>query len=120
MIATIEGRAPELRWSEDAAVCVVAASGGYPGAYKPGIPIRGLERAQAPALVFHAGTATRDGQLVTAGGRVLNVVGVGSTIEDARARAYAGLSTISFEGMQFRTDIGAALPETVREGASVS
>ena len=120
MIAILEGRAPELRWSDDAAACVVAASGGYPGAYKTGIPIRGIERVPAPALVFHAGTATRDGQLVTAGGRVLNVVGTGPTLEDARAQAYGGLSTISFEGMQFRTDIGAAVPGIVRERASVS
>ena len=120
MLATIEGRPPELRWSEDAAVCAVAASGGYPGAYKTGIPIRGIEHVPAPAFVFHAGTAVRGGRLVTAGGRVLNVVGTGSTLEDARASAYAGLSTIHFEGMQFRTDIGAAVPQAVREGASVS
>ena len=120
MIAVLEGRDPQMRWSDDAAVCVVAASGGYPGSYTTGVPIRGIARVPADTLVFHAGTAVRNGRLVTAGGRVLNVVGTGPTLEAARASAYAGLSTIGFEGMQFRTDIGTAVPQAVREGASVS
>lgn len=118
MIAVIEGRDPQIRWSDDAAVCVVAASGGYPGTYATGLPITGIEAAQ-DALVLHAGTAVRDGRFVTAGGRVLNVVGTGGTLEEARGRAYAGMSAIRFEGMQYRSDIGAAVPAP-REGAKVS
>ena len=91
-----------------AAVGVVLASGGYPGPYQTGIPIDGLKRMPEDVLVFHAGTRhDGDGRVVTAGGRVLTVVGRGPTIEDARARAYAGADAISFPGMHRRTDIGA-------------
>ena len=120
MAATLEGRDPQLRWSDGAAVCVVAASGGYPGAYRTGLPIDGLDAVPEDTLVFHAGTAVRGGRLVTAGGRVLNVVGMGRSLEEARARAYSGLAAITFEGMQYRTDIGAALAPPVREGVRVS
>lgn len=90
-------------------VGVVLASKGYPGSTSSGVPIAGLERAGAlrDVLVFHAGTATNDrGQVVTAGGRVLTVVGRGETFEAAIERAYAGVGEISFEGMQYRKDIG--------------
>ena len=96
-------------WSEEAAVTVVLASGGYPGPYETGTPIEGLEDAARVegAVVFHAGTAMRDGRVVTAGGRVLAVSSLGSTIEQARVRAYEACSRLSFEGMRYRTDIAA-------------
>jgi phosphoribosylamine--glycine ligase len=89
-------------------VGVVLASRGYPASGPTGLPIRGLGMAAAldDVLVFHAGTARRGGDVVTAGGRVLTVVGRGDTFERAIARAYAGVSTISFEGMHYRRDIG--------------
>jgi len=96
----------KLSFSDDAAVCVVAASGGYPGSYPSGHVIHGLEEAEsAGARVFHAGTALDNDEVRTAGGRVLNVVGVAPTIEEAAARAYAALEKISFEGMHYRRDI---------------
>ena len=89
-------------------VGVVLASRGYPASGPTGLPIRGLGMAAAldDVLVFHAGTARRGGDVVTAGGRVLTVVGRGDTFERAIARAYAGVSMISFEGMHYRRDIG--------------
>ena len=98
---------------DDAAVTVVIASGGYPGTYGTGIPIDGLDAAStAPATaVFHAGTAERDGRVVTAGGRVLAVTGWGASLADARARAYEAASKISFDGMILRRDIAAAASE---------
>ena len=89
-------------------VGVVLASPGYPAPGPVGIPIRGLDAAGRleDVLVFHAGTARRGDDIVTAGGRVLTVVGRGATFGDAIARAYAGVSTISFEGMHYRHDIG--------------
>jgi phosphoribosylamine--glycine ligase len=89
-------------------VGVVLASSGYPGSGPTGIPIRGLDDAASldDVLVFHAGTARRGDEVVTAGGRVLTVVGRGATFEDAIARAYAGVSKISFAGMHYRRDIG--------------
>jgi phosphoribosylamine--glycine ligase len=94
--------------SADAAVTVVVASADYPERGDAGTPIRGLaEAAEAGGLVFHAGTALREGELVTNGGRILNVTGVGPTLVAARARAYDALGQISFEGMRYRADIGA-------------
>jgi len=95
-------------WRPEAAACVVAASGGYPGAYRTGFPVQGLEEAEAlPGVrVFHAGTALRDGTVVTAGGRVLGVQGEGPDIAGAVARAYAGIARIRFQGMHYRRDIG--------------
>src|SRR4051794_118217 len=97
-----------LQWRAERAVSVVLASGGYPGAYETGKPVSGLEEAAAlPGVsVFHAGTALRDGQVVTAGGRVLNVTGTGRTFAEAGDRAYAAAERIRFEGKQFRGDIG--------------
>lgn len=99
----------EIEWSEEAAVCVVQASGGYPASYPKGLPIRGLEEAQAAgALVFHAGTARgSNAELVTNGGRVLGVVGLGKTIAEARDKAYEAADRIAFEGKHQRTDIAA-------------
>ncbi|NLD89115.1 MAG: phosphoribosylamine--glycine ligase [Lentisphaerae bacterium] len=83
---------------------VVLAAGGYPGDIRKGDPITGIE--QADALVFHTGTAIQNGQLVTSGGRVLNVVAHGADLESARRKVYAACGKIHFEGMQYRTDIG--------------
>jgi len=89
-----------------AAVTVVLAGGSYPETGDSGTPIAGIDAAQAcGALVFHAGTAHADGRLVTNGGRILNVTGVGATVADARARAYAGVEKISFAGARYRRDV---------------
>jgi len=100
-----------VTWSDKAAVDVVLASPGYPDSPATGHLISGLEQSE-DVLVFHAGTRDADGQLVTSGGRVLNVVGLGANIREARDNAYAGVRRISFEGMQFRTDIAAQRKET--------
>ncbi|MFN3651880.1 MAG: phosphoribosylamine--glycine ligase [Armatimonadota bacterium] len=90
-------------------VTVVLASGGYPGSYENGKPIHGLEAAAARegVQVFHAGTARREGEVVTAGGRVLNVTALGASFAEARERAYGAAELIQFEGKQLRTDIAA-------------
>ncbi|HET8556429.1 MAG TPA: phosphoribosylamine--glycine ligase, partial [Gaiellaceae bacterium] len=94
------------RVADRAAVTVVLAGAGYPERSDRGTPIEGIEDAEATgALVLHAGTALHDGRLVTNGGRVLNVVGVGATVDEARTIAYEAASRIDFPGMQFRTDI---------------
>jgi len=95
-------------WPSTASVCVNLASGGYPGRYPTGLAIRGVEAAAAHAgvQVFQAGTATKQGALVTAGGRVLGVTAVAGHIDAAIAAAYAAVREISFEGMHYRTDIG--------------
>lgn len=96
----------DVRWTDGAAVCVVMASGGYPGAYAKGKPIAGLADAQAAGcLVFHAGTAQEGEAVVTAGGRVLGVVGLGADLAAARAAAYRGAEQISFDGAYLRRDI---------------
>jgi len=100
----------KLDWDPRPAVCVVIASGGYPGHYEKGKVIHGLGQAAAlkDVMVFHAGTALRDdGQVVTAGGRVLGVTALGDDIQGAITRAYEACKEIHFEGMQYRTDIGA-------------
>ncbi|HET7855573.1 MAG TPA: phosphoribosylamine--glycine ligase [Gaiellaceae bacterium] len=97
----------DLGASESAAVTVVLVAQRYPEAGDVGSPIEGVEDAEADgALVFHAGTAARDGRLVTNGGRILNVTALGESIEDARARAYAACARISFPGMRYRSDVG--------------
>ncbi|MDQ8733901.1 phosphoribosylamine--glycine ligase [Paenibacillus sp. LHD-38] len=110
VLASINGNLDQLdiQWSDEAAVCVVVASEGYPASYPKGRVISGLAEAEAQgALVFHAGTAEKDGQFVTNGGRVLGIVGRGRDIAEARARAYEAVSVIDFEGKQNRTDIAA-------------
>ena len=95
-----------IRWKNGAAVCVVLASGGYPGHYEKGQEIHGLADAEAMgALVFHAGTAMKDGKLVTNGGRVLGVVGRGADISSAVDAAYAAATKISFKDAYYRKDI---------------
>lgn len=108
ILATNEGRLAELpiEWSDDAAVCVILASAGYPGAYEKGKPISGLDEELEHSIVFHAGTALADdGTMTTNGGRVLGVTGIGKDIAEARERAYAAADRIQFEGKQNRTDI---------------
>jgi phosphoribosylamine--glycine ligase len=95
------------RWREGAAVCVIAASGGYPDAYETGKPIQGLAGAAREAVVFHAGTRLQDGVFLTAGGRVLGVTATGADLGEARERAYRATREIAFEGMHYRRDIGA-------------
>jgi len=99
----------ELKWSPMAAVCVVMASGGYPGSYAKGKPILGLaEAAKLPNVkVFHAGTVLKDGQIVTNGGRVLGVTALGKDLKAAQVAAYAAVEKIHFDGAQFRRDIAA-------------
>jgi len=107
--ASIDGTANSLniKMHPGASVCVIAASGGYPGKYASGKPIHGLPRqATDHVVVFHSGTAIKDGQLVTAGGRVLAITSMAPDLRTALDLAYAQLATISFEGMQFRRDIG--------------
>jgi len=102
--------------SPEACVTVVAASGGYPGPYETGFEVTGIEAAAGleGAVVFHAGTAERQGRVVTAGGRVLSVSGVGSTIADARSLAYEACSRIAYQGMHFRRDIAERAAEEVQ------
>jgi phosphoribosylamine--glycine ligase len=97
-----------IDWDERPAACVVMASQGYPGSYPKGKTIEGLEKAaQYPdTCVFHAGTAKENGKIVSAGGRVLCVTGIGDTIEKAIEKAYQGVRSISFEGAHYRKDIG--------------
>jgi len=104
----------DMRWKPDSAVCVVMASGGYPGNYEKGKAISGLEKAAAHpgVMVFHSGTALKDGTIVTDGGRVLGVTGLGPVIAAAIDNAYAGTREISFEGAHYRRDIGARALET--------
>lgn len=109
LFACVQGRLSELppiTWKAGAAACVVAAAGGYPRAYQKGQVIKGIEPAQVGACVFHAGTQVQDQQLVTDGGRVLGVTGIGQTFEQAIALAYAAIDEIHFEGMYYRRDIG--------------
>ncbi|HEU6446893.1 MAG TPA: phosphoribosylamine--glycine ligase [Verrucomicrobiae bacterium] len=99
----------ELKWKPEASVCVVMASGGYPGNYEKGKTIRGLdEAAKLPNLkVFHAGTALKENQIVTNGGRVLGVTALGKDLKSAQAAAYAAVEKIHFDGAHFRKDIAA-------------
>ena len=110
MLAVAEGRPDDisLQWADKWAVTVVLASAGYPKAYEKGKVITGIDAADVleDVKVYHAGTAMRDGQLVTSGGRVLNVTAMGDTFQAARELAYKACDLIKFEGKQNRTDIG--------------
>ena len=95
-----------IKWKDAAAVCIVMAAGGYPGAYKGGDVMSGLDEAKEQgAYVFHAGTALRDGKFVTNGGRVLGVTAISSDIKQAVAKAYQAVDKIQFEGVHYRKDI---------------
>jgi phosphoribosylamine--glycine ligase len=108
------------RWSRKAAVCIVMASGGYPGPYQKGKPISGLARAaQVPeTVVFHAGTAFKGGRVVTNGGRVLGVTSLGDRIDEAINRAYEAAAKIKFAGAHYRTDIGAKALKRTKKAQS--
>jgi phosphoribosylamine--glycine ligase len=114
--ASIEGRVSDgdFKWSQDASVCVVMSSGGYPGTYAVGKRIDGLEEAGAieGVKVFHAGTSKRDGLYYTSGGRVLGVTARARDLETAVGRAYEACRKIGFEGAHYRKDIaGRALKQ---------
>jgi len=96
-----------LKWKPGASVCVVLSAGGYPGSYEKGTPIKGLKEAgELPdTVVFHAGTAFNNGEVVTSGGRVLGVTALGADIKAAKERAYEAIGKISFDGMHYRKDI---------------
>ncbi|MGB9790386.1 MAG: phosphoribosylamine--glycine ligase [Thermotoga caldifontis] len=106
-LAAIEGSLSKLSlsWHDEKSVCVVLASGGYPGEYRVGFAIDGLDSAEG-VLIFHAGTKKQDGKFVTSGGRVLNVCATGKTYEEARRKVYSQIEKIHFDGMHFRKDIG--------------
>jgi len=106
--ASIDGRVSELKlqWKPGAAACVVAASGGYPGKFANGFVVRGLDTTRDGVEVFHAGTALKDGAIVTAGGRVLGVTAADDDLKSALEKIYAALEHIEFEGMVYRRDIG--------------
>ncbi|MDW8140777.1 MAG: phosphoribosylamine--glycine ligase [Candidatus Bipolaricaulota bacterium] len=127
----------ETKLKPVSAVCVVLASKGYPEQYEKGLVIEGLEalspgpspvshhgrgvpagRGEGHTLIFHAGTTLQNNQIVTAGGRVLNVVGLGDSVNEARARAYTAIEKIRFQGMQYRRDIGSALPLRIEDATS--
>lgn len=96
----------EIKWKKGAAICVVLASGGYPGSYRKGDVISGLEQETPGVMVFHAGTVLKDGNAVTSGGRVLGVTAWGDDLPSAINLAYAGVKHINYEGMTYRKDIG--------------
>jgi len=106
--AVVEHRLDHLavEWHDDCAVCVVLTSGGYPGIYQNGFPIRGLNaKERGGTIVFHAGTARKNGEIVTAGGRVLGITGRGKTLAEAQGQAYHTVKSISFDGCHYRKDI---------------
>jgi phosphoribosylamine--glycine ligase len=106
-LATVSGElsAIDVTWKQGNAVCVVMAAPGYPGDYPKGAPIAGLDRLEENTLVFHAGTQRTGEAVVTSGGRVLGVTGVGDSIVAAREAAYSAVSKISFDGAHYRSDI---------------
>ncbi|NOQ42954.1 MAG: phosphoribosylamine--glycine ligase [Dehalococcoidia bacterium] len=109
MLAVIDERLDriEIKWSNEACVGVVMASGGYPDSYKTGFPVEGLDKIDDDILVFHAGTKVSDSKICTDGGRVLTVAATGRNIAEARDRVYTNIPSIHFEGCQYRNDIGA-------------
>ena len=108
MNAVVEERlgGQSIEWSDSKAVCVIMASGGYPGSYEKGKKISGLSGVDEDIIVFHSGTRISDSAVVSDGGRVLGVTAIGNTHEEARKKAYDNVSRISFEGAQYRKDIG--------------
>lgn len=121
MEACVEGRLDEveLRWSPKSCVCVVMASGGYPGSYERGYEIEGLEEASRlpDTVIFHAGTRREGGRILTAGGRVLGVTAWGEGLPQAVRKAYTAVDLIRWPNVMFRRDIGAKGLQAVKEGA---
>jgi phosphoribosylamine--glycine ligase len=110
-LATAESRLEDIGqidWDPRPAICVVMASGGYPGSYKTGLAITGIDEAEKEedVWVIHAGTARKGQKIVTSGGRVLNVVALGETLAEAKERAYRAVEKIHFDDCHFRKDIG--------------
>ena len=103
----------DLEFEDNAAVCVVLASDGYPVSYQKGFSIKGLDafKEKEGYYVFHAGTAKKDGQIVTNGGRVLGVVAKGDDLKQARANAYKAIDLVEFDNKYYRHDIGKAIDE---------
>jgi len=110
----------DIVWNDLTSLCLVLASAGYPGAYEKGLPIEGLEAAaqQEGVVVFHAGTAKKDGRIVTNGGRVLGVTALGRDVVQARERAYGAAERIRWTGKYARTDIGLKALARIKEMAS--
>ena len=108
--AIIDGRLSDvdIQWTDDACVCVILASGGYPESYKKGVPIA-IGKLPEDIVLYHAGTAFKDGKLVTSGGRVIGVTAKGKDIEEARKKAYDAIKNINFDRMIYRHDIGIKL-----------
>jgi phosphoribosylamine--glycine ligase len=110
LLAVAEGdlSGRQIEWHDQAAICVVLAAEGYPGDYPKGDAITGIEAAETleQVKVFHAGTAEKDGAVITAGGRVLGVTALGEEVAAAIAQAYRAVDQISWRGMQYRSDIG--------------
>ncbi len=123
LLACVKGElaqaASNVRWSDGAALCVVLASGGYPGTYKKGIGITGLNSLPEDVLAFHAGTAQKNGAIVTNGGRVLGMTACGPNITEARKIVYAGIEMIHFEGMQYRRDIAKPVSAYAAAGVDI-
>ena len=94
------------KWNDKQAGCLVLASEGYPGSYKKGLEITGLEDVSDDVVIFHAGTSEKDTKILTNGGRVLNICALGSSLEDVRNKIYKAAEVINFEGKYFRKDIG--------------
>jgi phosphoribosylamine---glycine ligase len=113
-LACVEGHLDQVDvgWKDGAAACVVLASGGYPGKYSTGCPITGLDAETPETVVFHAGTKSADGKIVSEGGRVLCVTGMGTDIRQALRMAYERIQPIRFDGMQYRKDIGCRVLST--------
>ena len=105
--AIIDGRLDSVpvEWEDNACVCVILASGGYPGSYKKGIEIN-IKDIPEDIMLYHAGTAIKGGKLVTSGGRVIGVTACGNDVKQARKKAYSAIENISFDGMFYRSDIG--------------
>ncbi len=116
MEACVEGRLSEidLQFEDNAAVCVVLASDGYPVSYEKNFPIEGLGRfdSEEGYYCFHAGTALKEGRIVTNGGRVLGVTAKGPNLKEARANAYKATEWVTFANKYMRHDIGKAIDET--------
>lgn len=108
LLSCVEGNLDKVKinWSNKSACCIVCASPGYPGKYKIGARIEGLEKAEKDIAIFHAGTKQIGKEVVTNGGRVLGVTSVGETLPETSKKAYSALNSIYFEGMYYRKDIG--------------
>ena len=96
----------QVKWKDSVVGCLVLASGGYPGSYEKGKAITGLKDVNEDIIVFHAGTAFKNNEVVTSGGRVLNICAEGKSVEEVRQKIYAAAEKIDFEGKYYRTDIG--------------